>query len=323
VATYTAAIAGCGRIAGAADAPRADGPVGTHAQAYRRHPSFRLAAACDPRGDRLEAFRRTWDVPRAYGSLAELLRHETPDVVSVCTPTAEHYDQIAALLAAPSVRVVFAEKPLCERPEQLEALERLAGRRPEVAVLVNHTRRFDPAHRRAAALVRSGALGPLVGGRCDYYGGWLHNGSHLVDTLRMLLGPVRVDGMRPGAPGRPDDPCPNVTLRAGDARIDAFGFDESLYQLFETDLRFSRGRVTLQRFGEVVAVERVATNAIGERYLEAVDGSPWQGLESPLLRAIEAIAAHLDGQGSLAATGATLDDAAQTMGVLWQAVERR
>jgi predicted dehydrogenase len=314
------AIVGCGRIAGGGDAALRAGPVTTHAQAYRRHPGFSLGAVCDPRPDRLARFVSDWGVPRGYSTLDALLGAERPQVVSVCSPTPQHYADIAALLAAPATRVVFAEKPVCDSPEQLQALQALAAKRPDVAVLVNHTRRFDPAHQRAAAIIRSGALGALVHGRCDYYGGWLNNGSHLVDTLRMLVGEVTVDRVSPGAQPRDADACPNVRLLSSAAPIDVFAFDESHYQIFEIDLRFSNGRVALRNFGEDVHVERSGVNAIGERCLEPVDGAPWPGLQDPLLHAIGAIAAHERGGASLAATGATLPDAAKTMGVIWQAL---
>lgn len=313
---HSTAIVGCGRIAGGADTPRDSGPITTHAQAYRRHPAFRLDAVCDPSRERRDAFQQRWDVPRAYESLDALLRAEAPEVVSICSPTARHADDVRALCAA-GVRVAFVEKPVCERPADLDDLRRRLGDR--CAVLVNHSRRFDAAHRRAAELARGGALGAFVGGRADYYGGWLHNGSHLIDTIRMMVGEVAVEGVEAAAAGRPGDPCPDVTLRAGDAVIRCAGFDESRYQLFEIDLRFDAGRLLFRNFGEEIVVERVETNAIGERFLAAAEGSPWRGLEQPTLSAAAAIADFLDRGTPLAATGATLADAAQTMGVLWQA----
>ena len=319
------AIVGCGRIAGSADGPRVEGPVTTHAQAYARDGRFSLDAICEPDPDRRRVFQEVWGVPRAYAGLDELLGAERPAVVSVCSSTAQHYGQIETLLGAPGVAVVFAEKPVCTTEAEMQALRRAASAPGAARLVVNHTRRFDRAHQAAAARIGSGALGRLIGGRCDYYGGWLHNGTHLVDTLRMLVGEVAVEHASPGAEGRPGDRCLDVRLTAAGAPIDLFGFDERHYQLFEIDLRFTQGRIALRDFGAEIAVEEVATNAIAERFLAPAADTPWRGLQSPLAPAIGAIGdvvcgGHAESAAMLDRAG--LAEAAATMGVLWQALKR-
>jgi len=319
---FRAAIVGCGRIAGIKDTPRGSGGVTTHAQAYHRHPAFRVVAACDADGARLAAFQERWGVQRGFTALQPLLAETRLDVVSVCSPTEEHYRQTQQLLECSSApRVIFVEKPVCESPPELDTLDRLV-QRSHVAVLVNHTRRFDAAHRRAAALIARGELGALVAGRCDYYGGWLHNGSHTIDTLRMLLhGEPSIDRIEPGAPGKPNDPCWNVRLRCGDAPVDVMSVDARHYQLWEIDLRFERGRILLRDFGAQIVVEAVHVNDLDERVLLPLPDSPWAGLDAPLYHAVNAIARHLQGEADLAQTGATLDSARRTMRLLWQARE--
>lgn len=317
---YATAIVGCGKIAGQADRPRTSGPVGTHAQAYVRHGAFRIEAVCDPREERRVRFAEVWGVPRTYGSLGDLLEHERPRVISVCSDTALHASEACDILRAhPSPPVVFVEKPVCTTAADLDHLHRVAST-AGAAILVNHSRRFDPAHQRLAALIRRGELGPLVHGRCDYYGGWLHNGCHMVDTLRMLFGALTIDHVAAGAPGRPGDPCIDVRLLADGAPIEMTGSNEQHFQLFEMDLRFERGRVLVRDFGEQIVVQDVEINAIGERVLVPRADSPWAGLDSPLLHAVGAIRTHLDTGSGLDSTGATLKEACETMKVLWQAV---
>lgn len=318
---YATAIVGCGRIAGHVDRPRASGPVSTHAQAYYRHGGFRIDAICDPSDERRERFRDVWNVPRAYASLDDLLAHERPEVVSVCSSTDRHASDICEILEAQcEPTVVFVEKPLCTTPAELDRVRRAASSAAGTRIVVNHSRRFDPAHRRLAALIRSGELGSLLNGRCDYYGGWLHNGSHLVDTLRMLFGTLTIDRVERGAAGKPDDPYLDVRVLAGGAPIELVGCDEQYYQLFEMDLRFAKGRILVRDFGERIVVEDAKVNAIGERVLVQRPDSPWTGLDAPLLHAVAAIAAHLEGRDGLDATGTTLDEAGETMTVLWQAL---
>jgi predicted dehydrogenase len=318
---HDAAVIGCGRIAGRLDSPRSTGPVRTHAQAYHRHPSLRLVAACDSKREVLEGFCRTWNVPKRYGSFAELLDAEHPSVVSICTQTSSHFQDLKTALTRSKPPLILVEKPLCQTRPELAELCQLVDASAEATVVVNHSRRFDRAHRRLAALISGQAFGTLVQGRCVYYGGWLNNGSHLVDTLRMLIGPLTFERVVGRVSGRPEDPCLDVQLRSGDAVIVAEGFDENFYQIFEIDLRFTGGRVVIRDFGAQIIIESPMVNELGERVLVPSHESPWSGLDAPMLEAVTAIVEQLEGRSSVHATGATLAEAAGTMQLLWQAMD--
>jgi predicted dehydrogenase len=226
------------------------------------------------------------------------------------------------LLESPSrPRVLFVEKPVCINPKELDCLMERA-KQVAVAVVVNHTRRFDPAHQQVAHLIRSGVMGALLEGKCVYYGGWIHNATHVVDTLRMLLAqePKVVSAVVSG-PGRRGDPNLNVRLLIEDAPVAIEGFDEAHYQLFESELRFQRGRIRLLDFGAVIAIEQVEVNEMGERVLRPAQCSPVQGLLSPVSHAVDAIDAYLRGHDRLQELGVDLASAAATMSVIWQAKE--
>jgi len=295
--------------------------VTTHAQAYVRHPSFELAAAMSPTPAHLHAFQERWHIPRGYLTLEDMLRDDALDVISLCSPNEQHVAQAVEILTSPHrPRVLFMEKPVCGQPHDLDRLVALA-RHTSVGVLVNHTRRFDPAYRRLAHLVRSGTLGALVSGRCLYYGGWFNIGVHLLDTLRMLFSEdIEVVSASPAGHGRGADSNFHVGLRIGCASVIAEAFDESCYQLFEWDLRFALGRVQLSMDGNI-AVERVEVNGLDERVLAPAEGFPLQGLDSPLLHAVGAIEAYLRGQDPWGALGVDLASASQTMKLLWEAQE--
>lgn len=317
--TWKVGVVGCGRIAGGRDAPRPDGPVTTHAQAYARHPAFELVAVMHPTPVTVQAFQRTWGIPQGYRTLADMLQHESLDVISLCSPTEWHAPQALEIMASSRrPRVLFMEKPVCRHAHELEALSACA-RQQGTGVLVNHSRRFDPAHRRASALVRSGALGALVSGRCLYYGGWLNNGTHVVDTLRLLFpGPIQVVSAAMSGHGRGDDRNVTAELCVGGASVAVEAFDESRYQLFESDFRFESGRLRLQMDGQII-VERVERNRLDERVLAPAEGFPLQGLDSPLAHAVAAIDSYLAGRLEWDGLGADLTSASVTMETLWQA----
>lgn len=319
---FTAAIVGCGRIAGRCDEPSQTGPVRTHAQAYHRHGAFRLEAVCDSDAEALAGFATRWRPARMYDSFDRFLEQEHPAVVSLCSQTGAHYEQLTRLLDHGGTRVVLVEKPVCERRGELaDVLARAAA--SDVAIVVNHTRRFDPGHLRIAHVLTDGRLGRLLGGRCEYYGGWLNNGTHAVDTLRMWLGDLAVAAARRSLvpETRPDDPCLDVSLRtASGAVVEVGACDERYYQIFEIDLRFEAGRVLATDFGRQLRLEVVETNAWCERELVLLE-APLAALTDPCLRPIAHIADVLGGRIPSSTTGASLVDAAATMGIVWDAME--
>ncbi len=321
MAEWTVGIIGCGRIAGARDCPRRDGPVATHAQAYFRHPSFKVVAAMNPTHDHLASFQQRWQIPRGYATLEEFLAGERLDVISLCSPNTVHGAQATAILASPNrPKVLFMEKPVCPIPEELETLKALAER-TKTTVLVNHTRRFDPGHRRVADLIRAGTFGPLVEGRYTYYGGWLNNGAHLVDTLRLLFpGQIDVTEAAFADHGRGADQNLRVNLRMQAVSVRLEAVDESYYQLFESELRFASGRVRFFDFGARILMERVEAQD-RERVLVPISGSPLAGLQDPLWHAVQAIDEVLTGQPRIQQLGVDLSQAALTMRTVWQALD--
>src|SRR5687768_155308 len=95
---HRSAIVGTGGIATA------------HAQALARSGGRAdLVAAVDVDPDRARTFAATWNVPRTYASLTELLREEEVDLVHLCTPPLLHAPQALECLEAGVT--VLMEKP--------------------------------------------------------------------------------------------------------------------------------------------------------------------------------------------------------------------
>ncbi len=319
---FKVGIVGCGKIAGRWDRPKSGKFIGTHALAYHKHPRFALEVAVNPTLEHLKAFQDTWKIPRGYISLPEMLDGESLDVISLCSPNEHHAAQLRQILESPHCpRVVFVEKPVCLNRSELEELKNVLNKR-ECLVIVNHSRRFDPGHIRLMQYIESDELGYLLQGRCDYYGGWLNNGCHVIDTLRMLFKKLLViESAQEGPPGRINDPCLNVRLRISDAPVDITGFDEKYYQLYESEFRFEHGRVIIKEFGAQIFMEKAESNNIGERVLIPFPDSPWKGLDSPIYHAVASIGEYLEKGAIPAGRGILFEEAVDTMNILWTALE--
>ena len=156
-----------------------------------------------------------------------------------------------------------------------------------------------------------------------YYGGWLHNGVHLVDTLRMLLGgEITAIAVRPGWADRAGDPCLDGDFRCAaspQVRILVESHPQSAFQLFESEIRMQDGRVRLLDFGNQILVDAVRVNAIGERELK--DARPIGSDAAPTsMQALHDLAARFLTQGDdeiVACCGVA--EAAATMRTLFDA----
>jgi predicted dehydrogenase len=109
-------------------------------------------------------------VPKAYGSLAELLADDRVEVVHVTSPNHLHHPQVKEILAAG--RHVVCEKPLAMTSEESAELVALAADSGRVNA-VNFNIRFYPLNQHVSELVAGGGVGEvrLVSGH--YFQDWL------------------------------------------------------------------------------------------------------------------------------------------------------
>ena len=182
-----AAIIGCGRMGSTIDEelPRwaSTGKPYSHAARYTAVPDTVLVAACDPDPAKRAAFGEKWGLDALYDGVAEMMRNEHPDIVSICTHTAIRHE-VTLEVAAHAPRAIFMEKPMAETLRQCDEIIGECERRG-IVTAVNCSRRWEPGYTQAKALIAE-VIGPL---RClvAFCGGGLsHMGSHLLDLVRYL-----------------------------------------------------------------------------------------------------------------------------------------
>jgi predicted dehydrogenase len=242
-------IIGCGNIAGGFDAVGSDAVL-THAGAYRRHGGFRLAGCVDPDAGRRGAFQRRWAVERAYASLPEALASGTRyDVISICSPTPQHAANLDMVLEA-SPRLVFCEKPLAAGIEEAAALV-AACRDAGILLAVNYTRRWDPEIATFKSALERGVWGPVRSAVGYYNKGALNNGSHMVDLLQHLLGPLELQAV--GAAqcdhSAEDPTVPALLITSNGTSVHLATGAAGDYALFELQVVTAKGVVTIEQGG--------------------------------------------------------------------------
>lgn len=189
---YEVLIIGCGNIAGAFDMGRTpDLPPLSHAGAYSRHGGFRLRACVDPDDVRRQAFAQHWCVDTHAAHVSALGAVQGGfDVISICSPTPLHHEHLAQALSL-RPRVIFCEKPLTTDIAAGAQLVRNC-RAQGVTLVVNYSRRWDPAVAELARQLQDGRWGAVRSVVGHYNKGILNNGGHIVDLLLRLVGPLEL-----------------------------------------------------------------------------------------------------------------------------------
>lgn len=303
---YKVLIVGCGNIAGGFDAANAVGaPPRTHAGAYLAHDGFILQACIEPDPQKREAFVRRWNVKHAYADIEEAMEAGTPiDVVSICSPTNSHHrDTVAALKLGP--RLLFCEKPLCDELALAEDLIRRC-RDQGVLLAVNHNRRWDPEVVRLRNQLASGFWGSLRSVSCHYNKGMLNNGSHMVDLLQYLLGPLTLlsTGTSVADHWTSDPSIAALLETAGGVRVNLECGHAADYSLFEMQLITERGIIAMEDGGLRWRSRIAEQSSHFPGYRVLPEGTSWEGgYLHTMSNAIANIHAALAISESLASSG--------------------
>lgn len=300
-------IVGCGRMAGGFDSARVGSaalPL-THAGAYSRDGRFEIAGCVEPDNDRRLAFMNRWGIPAGFRTLDEAKSSGNRfDVISICSPTRSHSRDLEVSLEI-GPRLIFCEKPVTESAAQTEQIVERCSKEG-IPLAVNYTRRWDPAIADLKAGIRARRWGQL---RCvvgHYNKGLLNNGSHLLDLLAYLLGPLRVvTAGKPVHDHTPEDPSLPVWLEAADELpIHLVCGHAADFALFEMELVFSDAVITMEEGGLFWRERRPVDSTLFHGYRVLGEGTRRPGgYQEAALRSIDNIFRTIHEGHELASSG--------------------
>ena len=175
-----------------------------HAELINGHNTCRLVGLCDVDASHVPVAEQ-FNVP-FYQEIEELLEREKPEGAIIATPSESH-SAMAEICARRSVHVLV-EKPIADTLNEANRVVQMA-KNGGIQVLVGHHRRHSPLIQEARSIVKSGALGKLIGvsmlwallkpadyfdvdWRCRRPGGGptIINLIHELDSLRFLCGEI-------------------------------------------------------------------------------------------------------------------------------------
>jgi predicted dehydrogenase len=248
---YKVLIIGCGNMAGGYDLMQPEDalPLG-HAKAFSKHGGFALIACVEPDAVKRTAFQQRWHVPDGYASLQEVEAEGGQfDVISICSPTHAHAEDIQLALAF-KPKLIFCEKPVTKSVEETKrAMQACANK--QVLLAVNYSRRWSPQVAQLKYELADGHWGAVRSVSAVYNKGLLNNGSHMIDLLLALFGPLRIVSVGKAVDDFfSDDPTVDATLLTPQGLPIQLNVAHAQdYALFEMQIITEKGVISMEDGG--------------------------------------------------------------------------
>ena len=301
-------MVGCGNIAGGFDSELTSASLPrTHAGAYAAHGGYRLTACVEPDVKKRISFMKRWNVPTGYSGLDELKAHRGAfDVISICSPTASHYADTQWVLSL-KPRLIFSEKPVCIHLGEAEQLVHFCAS-AGVKLAVNHNRRWDPQVKKLKNELATGHWGAIRSISGHYNKGTLNNGSHMLDLLHDLVGPLIL--LNTGTPVYDHvatDPSVPATLTSlSGVPVSLHCGHAADYSLFELQLVTRRGVISMEDGGMLWRIRTAVESEQFQGYRALTEGTIFAGTYlNTMATAVANIHRALDLGEPLASTGDT------------------
>ena len=301
------AIIGCGMIAGRLQDITSD-IIYSHAKAYRNISQHGNMGFYDINSDHSHEMAIKYK-GEAYFDIDTLLQSLEPNIVVICSPDGQHFQQIIqVLLHQNRPDIIFIEKPICLDAIELEKILKLEKKYADIAIIVNHSRRFDEKHREIANIIKN-----------KKYGGWVHLGVHLIDFIDLCFNEeIAITDIQYASKSKyVNDDTIHLKGTISGGEIQFRGYDEKYYQLVEVDMHFKRGRIIVTNFGMKVDYYQSIVNSEQENVLFHDKKNSESAMNNQMLTAYNEIFNYLYTGKSEILELVSLDSVVNIMHQLW------
>ncbi|MDO8487487.1 MAG: Gfo/Idh/MocA family oxidoreductase [Candidatus Curtissbacteria bacterium] len=237
---FNVLIVGSGRIGAFIDDPKSKNIL-SHAHGFSQN-GFNLVGFVDRDFEKARKASSIWG-GLAFKTIGEAFNKNKIDVVCEAVDDEYHFEVLKELLPY-NFKLVFAEKPLASSDVQAKKILDLYKKRG-TPIAVNYTRRYIPEFE--FLKLRIPRFGKFVKGTGIYGKGLIHNGSHMIDLLRYLVGEiVDITVYERIFDYSVKDPSLSGILKLESGSNFAIcALDCRLYTIFEMDLLFEKGRIKI------------------------------------------------------------------------------
>ena len=242
----TALVIGAGNIGAMYDSPISNN-FQTYSHAISANKSVELLGFIDTVIVKAKRASNVWG-GRAFKTLHDAMI-EKPNIVCVAVPDDQHFQTLMEIVAY-QPDLVIAEKPLALYIDQATQLVKVYSQL-KIPLMINYSRRYLPIFQKLQKEISEKRFGVFQTG-VGYYGkGLLHNGSHLVDLIRMLIGEIRIQHKFSELLdwSKLDASVSLILNTLEDKKIPLLAVDAKNFSIFELALLFTGGRVRILQGG--------------------------------------------------------------------------
>ena len=242
---YNALIIGCGSI-GAIKPSKFDSPktksILTHAHAYYSHPQIDNIGFIDIDDNKAKKAAKKWN---KNNSTFMMEIKNNFDIISICTPTENHYESLLSALEM-NPKIVIAEKPFCKNIEEAKIISDIYKEK-NIPIIVGYIRRYNKIHESIKDIINIDEIGTIYSCTLYYDRGFKRDGSHFIDLCNYWFGNFEKGQLLPSSPiydYSHNDPTFAVHLSYEKCKnIFMIPSDGNKFSIFEIDIIGSRKRL--------------------------------------------------------------------------------
>jgi predicted dehydrogenase len=268
-------VIGLGRIGSKWDEGVLSDPPRTHIGALLQNNRFRLCAVSETNSANRTKFMEEWKLKiPVYESVAEMLKEERLDVITVAVPASEHYSVLKDVVKS-RPKVVYCEKPFCNSALEAKEISDLA-RDLNVIIMVNYHRRWDEKIKNLKAKIDGISSVPRHVS-VFYRKGLLNYGSHIVNLLLFYFGSIEsvISETIPAVSDQFADPSISSILNfKSGLRVTMKGLDDVNYELFDVDIYYPDIKFHIEMGGYIVDMYKAVSDVYFKDYinLKVIEG---------------------------------------------------
>ncbi len=185
---YSLTIIGGGAISCGYDSPK-DKNILTHIHGALKHHKIKLNNIVEIDKKQQQNIRDKWgDNLKIYSNLEDSLENTKSDIIIVATPTNTHLKIIKDIFNIYEPKLIICEKPTVSSLDEFNKLIQIFDNK-STKIITNFIRRFDPIYNELKKFIKNDTNETY-----HFYGtftkGLMHNGSHLIDLISMLIGKI-------------------------------------------------------------------------------------------------------------------------------------
>ena len=280
---YKAAIIGLGQIGFKIDLDPFRKIIWSHAKAYDHIKNIKLIGVSEIDKKKIPTFAKYYPKVKIYEDYLDLLNKNKIDVVSICTPTKTHLNIIKTIIKCSSKpKVIFCEKPMGRNFKECKEIISLCNEY-NVVLGTNYMRRWDDRFIQINKLIKEEKLGSLQSISAYGASALLTSTSHLIDLFLMyggsnidwLVGELQQDYIREIHGEKDYGGYAFIKFTNGVyGYLKGTSIDSSFY-MFEIDLLFSKGRITIADDGREINIWKFSDseNRSGSGYKTLVESN--------------------------------------------------